>query len=133
MSKELKAGDQKQRLVLPDSSVKGNDIYADINWNEASKKKYIRFTLGDKTAIVKKDHVMAILFMLGNAQEQERIITPFIKQTRVTKFNKMIGITTTRDIGKGENINIILEFTLNPDTNVITIGKGTKFGLRTKR
>lgn len=133
MSKELKQGDQKQRLVLPDSSGKSNDIIADINWNEASKQKYIRFTMGDKVAIVKKDYVMTILFMLGNAREQDAIISPFVKQTRVTKFTKLIGITPDQDIRKGQPINVLLEFTLNPETNVITIGKGSKFGLKTNR
>lgn len=129
MSKELKQGSQKQRLVIPDSSNRGNDILADINWNEASKRKYVRLTLGDKVTIVKKDHLLSILFMLGSAKEQEAIISPFIKQTRVTKFTKAIGITTTRDIKKGEPINITLEFTLNPETNQIVIGKGSRFGL----
>ena len=88
MSKILKQGQQKQRLVLPDASGKGNDICADINWNEASKGKYIKFTLGNKSCIVKKDYVMSILFMLGSAKEQDAIISPFVKQTRVTKFTK---------------------------------------------
>lgn len=133
MSKTLKQGDQKQRLVLPDASGKGNDICADINWNEASKRKYIRFTLGDKICIVKKDHLMSILFMLGSAKEQDAILSPFIKQTPVTKFTKAIGVTTTRSVAKGEQINIILEFTLNPETNKVTIGKGTRFGLTHNR
>jgi len=127
MSKELKQGQQKQRLVLPDSSGKGNDIIADINWNEASKGKYIRFIFGDRVAIVKKDHVMAILFMLGNAKEQDAIISPFVTQTRVTKYTKMVGITSDRDIPKGHPVNVLLEITINPETNTCTIGKGNRF------
>ena len=133
MSKELKQGDQKQRIALPDASGKGNDICADINWNEASKRKYIRFTLGGKTAIVKKDHVLSILFMLGSAEEQDKIISPFIKQTRVTKFTKLVGITTSRDVRKGENINVLLEFSLNPETNKLIIGKGSRTALNRNR
>lgn len=128
MSKKLEQGDQKQRLVLPDASNRGNDILAEINWNEAVKRKYIRFTIGDKTCIVKKDHVLSILFMLGSAEEQDRIISPFVKQTRVTKFTKLVGITTSRTIAKGENINVLLEFSLNPETNQVIIKKGNRFG-----
>ena len=46
---------EKQRLVIPDSSGKRNDIIADINWNKSSQGKYIRFTLGEKKCIIKKD------------------------------------------------------------------------------
>jgi len=130
---ELESGEQKQRLVLPDASGKGNDISADINWNEASKRKYIRFTLGDKTSIVKKDHVLSILFMLGSAEEQDKIISPFVKQTRVTKFTKLVGITANRIIQKGEPINVLLEFTLSEDGRKITIGKGSRAGLMKHR
>ena len=133
MSKELKQGDQKQRLVIPDSSNRGNDIIADINWNESVKRKYIRLTLGDKTCIVKKDYLLSVLFMLGSAKEQDSLISPFIKKTLVTKFTKMIGITATKDVRKGEPINLLLEFTLNPETNVVTIGKGSRFGLTRNR
>jgi hypothetical protein len=120
----------KQKLVIPDSSNQGNDILAEINWNRNVERKYIRLTIGDKVCIVKKDHLYSILFMLGDAKEQEKIISPFIKQTRITKFTKMIGITTGRDIKKGEFINVLLEFTLNPDTGQVVIGKGSKYGLR---
>ena len=119
-----------QKLVLPDKSGKSNDIFAEINWNEASKGQYVRFTLGDKQCIVKKDHLYSILFILGNEKEQDKIISPFVKQTRVTKFTKMIGITTGKNIGKGELINVLLEFTFNPETNQMTIGKGNRYSLR---
>ena len=133
MSKQLKQGDQKQRLVLPDASGRCNDICADINWNEASKRKYVRLSLGGKEAIIKKDHLLTILFMIGSAKEQDAIISPFVKQTLVTKFSKLIGITTTRDVRKGEQINVALEFTFNPETNKLVVGKGNKYGLTHNR
>jgi hypothetical protein len=133
MSKKLEKGFQKQRLVIPDSSNKGNDIVADINWNDSAKGKYIRFTLGNKVSIVKKDHLMSILFMLGNLKEQEAILSPFVRKVNTLKFTKMIGISTVKDIRKGELINVLLDFSFNPETNQITLSKGSKFGLTHNR
>lgn len=123
----------KQRLVIPDSSGKRNDIIADINWNKSSKGKYIRFILGKKKSIIKKDHLLSILFMLGDEKEQDKILAPFMKQTNITKFTKMIGITTTRDVRKGEMINVLLDFSFNPETKKIIIGKGSKSGLMSRK
>jgi len=132
MSKEIKDGFQKQRLLIPDSLNSGNDIIADINWNEPSKGKYIRLTIGDRVAVVKKDHLMSIIFMLGSLKEQDELLSPFVRNTPVTKFTKMIGITTTKDVKKGQPLNLLLEFTYSPDTKKITIGKGSNFGYRSK-
>jgi hypothetical protein len=45
----------------------------------------------------------------------------------------MIGISTVKDIRKGELINVLLDFSFNPETNQITLSKGSKFGLTHNR
>lgn len=116
--------DERQKLVLSDVSTHGNDIICDINWNKFVKGGFIKITMGDRVAVVKKDHLFGIMFMLGDEEQQQRLIDRYTKKYPVTKFFKMIGVTTTKPIGKGEMINIPIEFTYNPETNQIIIGKG---------
>lgn len=133
-TKDIREGDnylmhgrlsERKMLALGDVSGRGEEVVVEVNWNSLVKKKgYIKISIGDKEAVVDRDQLWSILFMLGSAEEQEALVDPFLKKTRVTKFFKMIGITTTRDIRKGEMINVPLEFTLNPSDNSVIIGKG---------
>lgn len=122
---------ERRRFALEDISGRGMDMEFEINWNSfAMKKGCIKISVGDNEAVIDRDQLWSMLFILGSAEEQDKLITPFIKQTRVSKFFKMIGITATRDIKKGEFINVPLEFTLNPETNNVIIGKGNMGQLR---
>ncbi len=119
------------KLLVEDLSGRGENVIFQINWNKLVKNKgYIKIQIGDKQAVVDREHLWSILFMLGSEKEQDKLVSPFIKQTSVKKFFKMIGITTNRTIGKGEMINIPIEFTFNPETNNIIIGKGNINNLR---
>lgn len=116
---------EHRKLVLQDVSGRGEDVVFEVNWNSLVKKKgYIRVLVGGHDAVIDRDQLWSILFMLGSAKEQEELVSPFMKQTTVTKYFKMIGVTTTRDVRKGEMINVPLDFTFNPETNKVTIGKG---------
>jgi len=119
--------------AVHDVSGRGNDVVAEVNWNDHVKGKYIRLTIGDKSAVVKKDQLWGIFFMLGSLEEQDALIDPFVKQTKVTKFTKMVGITTGAMIPKGGMVNVLLEFTLNPETNQVTISKGNMRSLVRQR
>jgi len=113
------------KLLVEDLSGRGENVIFQINWNKLVRNKgYIKIQIGDKEAVVDRDHLWSILFMLGSEEEQDKLITPFVKQTAVQKFFKVIGVTTTRIIGKGEMINVPIEFTFNPETKQIIIGKG---------
>jgi len=123
---------ERRKFAMQDISGRNKDLVAEINWNKFVREKgYVKFSVGKEDVVVSRDHLWSILFMLGSAEEQEKMVSPFFKQTRVTKFTKMIGINTSRDVRKGEFINVLLEFTLNPETNQVTIGKGSMKGLRT--
>ena len=122
---------ERRKMALMDLSHQGNEVVFEINWNSFVKKKgMIKITVGDKNAVVSREQLWAILFMFGSAEEQEKLVSPFMKHTRVTKFQKMIGVTTTHDITKGRLINIPLEITYNPESNRITIGRGSSQKLK---
>lgn len=116
---------EHRTLALADVSGRGREVHFEVNWNTLVKKKgYIRVKVDGHDAVIDRDQLWTILFMLGSAEEQEKLVSPFMKQTSVTKYFKMIGVTTTRDIKKGETINVPLDFTYNPESGKITIGKG---------
>mgnify|MGYP001606771413 FL=1 len=119
-----------RKLVVGDVSGRSKDVVFEVNWNKFSKKKgFIKISIDNKTAVVDRQQLWGVLFMLGSAYEQEKLVSPFMHQVKVHKYTKMIGITTSRDIRKGEMINTLLEFTLNPETNTVTIGKGNRKSL----
>lgn len=116
---------ERRRFALEDISGRGMDVEFEINWNSFARRTgCILLSIDGKEAVIDRDQLWSILFILGSAEEQEKLVTPFMRQTKVSKFFKMIGITASRDIRKGEFINVPLEFTLNPETNRVIIGKG---------
>jgi|GEM_PF-3736300 len=117
---------ERRKFAMADISGRGEDVAIEINWNKlVDRKGYIKINIGDREAVVSREHLYAILFILGSAAEQEKMISPFIKKTQVTKYFKLIGVTATQDIAKGELLNVPLEFTLNPKTHQVIIGKGS--------
>lgn len=121
----------RKKMALQDISGHGNDMVFEINWNKfVAKKAYFKITVGDKTSVVSSEQLYAILFMFGSAAQQEKLVSPFFKKTRVSKYFKLIGITAQKDVHKGEMLNVPLEFTLNPETNQVIIGKGNMKAIR---
>ena len=133
MEDDKKEGIPKKpwKLLVEDVSGRGNNVVFQINWNNLVRDRgYIKITINGNEAVVKREHLWSILFMLGSLEEQEKLVSPFVRKTQVTKFFKLIGVTTTRDIKKGETINIPLEFTFNPETKQVIIGKGSMNAIR---
>lgn len=124
---------QNKRIVIPTMSSEDPDLVAEIDWNEHVKGKYIRLTIGKHRLVIKKEYLLMVLFMLGDEGDQDKLLSPFVKQTKVLKFFKLIGVIMTKDVRKGDTMNIPLEFTFNPENEVITIGKGNMGGLNRRR
>lgn len=119
------------KIGLDDYSGYGNHPVFELNWNSFAKKNgMLKISVNDQTCVVSKEQLWTILFMLGNAREQDALVSPFVKQTQVTKFTKMIGVTAQETIPKGKMLNVLLEITYDPDTNVMRVGKGSLSGLR---
>jgi hypothetical protein len=122
---------ERIKVALDDYSGNGNHPVFELNWNKLAKKKgFLRIEVGGVECVVSKEQLWTILFMLGNANEQEALVSPFVKQTPVTKFTKMIGVTAEKDIPKGGMLNVLLEITYEPETNTMRVGKGSLTGLR---
>ena len=117
---------ERRKFSMMDLSRNGNDVNIEVNWNKfASKQGCIKFSINDEEAVISREHLYAILFMLGSAEEQQKMSAPFLKQTQVTKYFKLLGVTATKDVRKGEMLNVPLEFTLNPETHQVVIVKSS--------
>lgn len=118
------------KLAVGNKLMSGDDVIFQANWNKYSQRKgLIQINIGGKEAVVDRDQLFAILFMLGSDEEKDKIVDPFIKKTQVEKFTKMVGIMPQNDVRKGEMLNVLLEFTYNPNDKQIIIGKGSESGL----
>lgn len=117
---------ERRKFAMVDVSGRGNEVIFEVNWNSLVKKKgFIKITVNGETAVVSREHLWAILFMFGSAEEQGKMVAPFLKRTQVTKYFKMIGVTASKDIKKGEMLNVPLEFTYNPENHQIILGQGS--------
>ena len=116
----------RRKFAIADLSGRGKDVVFEINWNKFSQRKgYIKISINGVEAVVAREQLWAILFMLGSAEEQEKLVSPFVKQTKVLKFSRLVGVTAMETVPAGMMINVPLEFTYNPETQNIIIGKGT--------
>lgn len=117
---------ERRKFAMADLSGVGNEVTLEVNWNSLVKRKgFIRIAIEGKEAVVSREHMYALLFIVASAEEQEKMSSPFVTKTNVKKYFKMIGITATQDVKKGELLNVPLEFSLNPNDDSIIIGKGS--------
>lgn len=94
-----------EKIRIPDLN-KTRDLFADVNWTKNPKIqgcKVIRFTLPDGThAYVKREHLHAILFAIGNPDEQMKLIPQTIH--RVREIEGRFKVKATKNIRKGEEV-----------------------------
>lgn len=122
---------ERRKFGIADVSGKGAEVSVEVNWNSIAKRKgYVKISINGEDCVVSREHLYSILFMLGSAEEQEKMAAPFMKQTSVLKFFKMIGVTTVKDLKKGEMVNVPLEFTFNPIDKTMVVGKGSMGALK---
>ena len=117
--------DEVIRIALQDYS----SSQFDVSLKRIGNSEYVFMTISGKDLQprelrFKKEHLYTMLALFGDESDHDRIADKFVKKTRITKYFKMIGIEASRDIAKGEFVNVPLEFTLNPETDEIIIGKG---------
>lgn len=103
-----------QKFILPDANKK-NNIKAEVNWNptdvNSNECKIIKFILPNgKESYIKRDDLNEILFAIGKAEDQRRLIPQ--KLTHVKWYETVVGVKATKDIKKGEVINFPIKLSL---------------------
>ena len=118
--------EERRVFKFPDRDMKAN-IEVEINWNPKDEKtnkcKVLKFKFDDKEVYVNKEHFLTFIFMMGNSEEQQKMIPQRI--TNVRKYETVLGIKAKQDIKKGETINCLVEIPLPDIVNEI-IGEHKK-------
>lgn len=105
--------DTYEKFRIPDQ--KGEkDFFIEVNWedNEATKDcrvLKVTFPNGDVT-YVKKEYMNTMLFAIGKAEEQQKMIPQKIIRTKW--YETVLSVKATKDIRKGESIVFPIKISL---------------------
>ena len=105
-------GHEKFRVL---SEGEGKDFFIEVNWNPKDEKitgcKILKVIFPNRDiTYMKKEHFMAILFAIGNEEEQRKMIPQ--KLTRVKWYETVVSVKATKDIRRGENLTFPIKITL---------------------
>lgn len=94
---------------------KQNEFFVEVNRNPKDPKsnecKLVIFTHPDGTeTTVKREHLISMLFTFGTEDQQRNMIPQRI--TEQTFYKTVLGIKATKDIAKGEMINVPVQIPL---------------------
>lgn len=108
---------------------KENDFFMEVNWKPNDEKtnecKIVRFTFPDgKEALIKREHLHSVLFAIGKAEDQVNMV-PQVHET-IRNLETVLGITATKDIHKGEKINVRVKIPIPMGKREEFIGKAPK-------
>ncbi len=104
---------EKFRLTNKTGRTDQDNLFAEVNWSDKEEIqgcKVIKFTLGDKTAIIDRNELNAMLFTIGTSQDQQKMIPQIIRRSKW--YETIIGVKAKKDICKGEEIRFPLKITL---------------------
>jgi hypothetical protein len=94
---------------IPIQTSDGSTLEAEVNYSsdkEVKDSQMIRFHFGDKTADVKMNDLIALIFFIGDETTAEKIMP--MKRTKVRKIQKLLAFewTATQDYKKGDKIGV---------------------------
>lgn len=97
-----------EQILVPDIN-RENPLVVEVNWNPKDKKtnecKVVRLIYPNgQTALVKREHLHGVLFSIGREEDQQKLVPQTL--TRIRNYETMLGITATKNIAKGEKINV---------------------------
>lgn len=93
---------------MPDQNHKHEFLF-EVNWNPKDKTtnqcQVVKITSPDgMESYVKREHLHSILFAIGREQDQVNLIPQ--KQETIRNIETVLGIKASKDIYKGEMINV---------------------------
>ena len=108
-------------LRIPDIYKKDTGIRLEVNWNPEDKEtnecKIVKISFGDKDFYVKREHLHALMFAIGNPGEQRNLIPQTL--TQVKWYETVLSVKATKDIRKGENITFPIKISLPKTEEVV--------------
>lgn len=121
-----------EKFRLADISKK-HEFFAEVNWNEKDEAvnhcKLVRFTFPDGTqATIPKEHLMAMLFAMGNEAEQMKMIPQ--KLTYNKWYETVVSVVAKADIAKGEKLTFPIKISLPASEEDIVGRVGGQRGIK---
>lgn len=118
-----------EKFNIIDCNGKKTGITVEVNWKpkdeESNECKILKITLPDGIRYyIPKTGFMSLLWAIGNSQEQMDMIPKKVR--RVKWYETLLGITATKDIRKGEMINVPVRISL-PTIGEEIIGEVKKY------
>lgn len=103
-------------------------FFAEVNWHPKDKNtnecKVVRFTFPDgKQTLVKREHLHSMLFAIGRPEDQAKLVPSKLETIR--NLETVLGIKATKNIEKGEMINVRVKIPI-PLTTDEVIGEAPK-------
>ena len=101
-----------EKFAFRDESKSGKTITFEVNWNERSMGcKEIKIVCPNgEEMVIKKEYLHAMLFAIGNENEQRQLI-PQVKRTS-RWYETVVSVKATKDIKKGEDVTFPLKLTM---------------------
>lgn len=120
-----------EKFRLSDEN-KRNEFFIEVNRNPKDEKsnecQLITFVHPDGSeTTIKREYIMSMIFAMGTEEQQQKLIPQKISQVRFLKTT--LGIKATKDIAKGEMINIPVDLKL-PSIEEEVIGSIKQFAIK---
>lgn len=110
-----------EKLRLSDLN-KENDLLIEVNWDMKDKKsndcQLLRFHYPNgAVATIKREDFNAILFLIGTPSQQRDLVPQ--KVTTIRNIETTLGIKATKNIQKGEMINVPVKIPVPYDSQIV--------------
>ena len=98
---------ENTKVVIPDLRNK-RDVEMEVCFAEDEVfKDTIKVTMGSEEAIIKIKDLYGFMFVIANAEQQEQLMP--VQQTTIRKIVKRHVVKVTKDIRKGDMLNVRCE------------------------
>jgi len=107
--------EEYQKFRLRDLNAARKDFFVEVNWDEKNESinecKVLKFTFPNgETALVKKEELLGLLFIIGRPEEQRKMIPQ--KITKVRHYRTTLWVQVKKDMRAGDIIKVPVDITL---------------------
>ena len=107
---------ENRKFSIQDASGRNRGLDIEVNWNYNKSVRdceHLKISMGDEEAIVSRDQLWHLVFMLSKDEQQEKML-PYA-ETLVRHHQTVINVQAKNDIKKGQIYGIPI--TISQDSN----------------
>lgn len=106
---------EHEKFVIADTIGSGKHFFIEVNWQNDDPRtnecKVLKITFPNNDVIyMKKEHLMGMLFAIGNPAEQRQMTPQVIRRSRW--YETIISVKAKKNIKQGQNITFPLKISL---------------------